>query len=79
MSDNVHSIEARRRLMEERNLMLDRAKAEAHRLRAEAINEFFAGADAFVRDAAHRAARAANRLAARLRQHAKQRAAANPW
>jgi hypothetical protein len=76
MSTNVHSIEAQRRLMEERNLLRDHAKADAQRLRDEAIDGFIAGADVFVRDAAQRAARAANRLAARLHQHARQRAAA---
>ncbi len=71
--DHVHSLDARR-LLDEPDELYERAKAEALRLRHEAIADFVAGADARVRDAARRAARAANRFAARLRQHAKQRA-----
>ena len=74
MNDNVYPIDERRRLIEERVAIYDRAKAEAGRLRNEAFTELVIGANAFVRDAADRAAGAANRLAARLRQHGKRRA-----
>lgn len=67
------------RRIEDFNAMHDRLKADATRLRDEAIADFVSGADAALRDAARRAVRAANRLAARLRQHAKQRAAAIGW
>jgi hypothetical protein len=73
---NVHSIEAQRRRIEERIQMTERAKVEAHRLRAAAVTDFVVNADGLIRDAAHRAARAAHRLAARLHQHGKQRGVA---
>jgi hypothetical protein len=72
---NVHSIEAQRRRIAERIQMTERAKVEAHRLRAEAFTALVVGADGLIRGAALRAARATNRLAARLRQHGKQRVA----
>ena len=56
------------------HLMHDRLRADATRLRNEEMARLAQCGSAFVRDAAQRAARAANRLAARLRQHAKQRA-----
>lgn len=68
-----------KRRIEDFNAMHDRLKADATRLRDEAIADFVSGADAALRDAARRAVRAANRMAARLRQHAKQRAAAIGW
>ena len=71
MNDNVFPLDAHRR---SRNAIRDQLKADASRLRNEAFAEVLVGAHGFVRDAAHRAARAANRLAARLRQHARQRA-----
>jgi hypothetical protein len=74
MNDNIRSLAEMRRRIEEQNALRDRAKIEAHRMRAEALSDFVVNADALVRDAAHRTARAASRLAARLRQHAKQRA-----
>jgi hypothetical protein len=73
MNDNLHDIDDRRRLIAERNAAYDRAMADARRLRQEAYDQFVLDAGAFVRDASQRAARAAHRLAARLRQHAKQR------
>lgn len=54
----------------------ERLKTDATRLRDEAIADFISGADVALRAAARRGVRAANRLAARLRQHARQRAAA---
>ena len=72
--DPIDSIHDRRRQLEERAALYDRARAEASRLRDEAFADFFSGADAIVRDTTRRASRAANRLAARLRQHAKRRA-----
>jgi len=74
MNDNVHSVAERRRLIDEGLALHDRLKADAGRLRNEAIDEFVFGTHALVRDAAQQATRAANRFAARLRQHAKQRA-----
>lgn len=59
----------------DRDRLRDAALAEVHALRRAAIADFWRGADALVADAADHALRAANRLAARLRQHAKQRAA----
>ena len=59
----------------ERDRMRDAALDEAHALRRAAITEFWRGADALVGDAVDLGRRAANRLAARLRQHAKQRGA----
>ena len=73
---NVYSLEARRRALDERNRLHDQALERAQRLRIEAMDEFIREASAWVGDAASRARRAANRLAARLRQHAKQRAGA---
>ena len=60
----------------ERERLRDQAIARAHQLRAEAISEFWHGADGWFGDAIGQARRSADRLAARLRQHAKQRAAA---
>jgi len=54
----------------------DRAIERAHVLRDEAIAELWGGAGALWGDAVDQARRAADRLAARLRQHARQRAAA---
>lgn len=72
--DLFHSTDDSRHLIEQRAALYERAKAEASRLRAQAVADLFSGTDVFVRDAARRALRASNRLAARLRQHAKQRA-----
>lgn len=58
----------------ERDRLRDAALAEVHALRRAAISDLWRGTDALVADAADRALRAANRLAARLRQHARQRA-----
>ena len=54
----------------------DQAMERAHALRAEAIIDFWDGAGALWGDAVDRTRRAADRLAARLHQHAKRRAAA---
>ena len=75
MDTNVYSLDAQRRRVEAFNVLRDRLKADASRLRQEAFAEFVVGADGLIRNAAHRAVRAANRLAARLHQHDKQRAA----
>jgi hypothetical protein len=74
MNNTMDRSDERRRLNEARSALYDRARADASRLRDEAFTELVVGADAFVRDAAQRAVRAANRLAARLRQHGKRRA-----
>jgi hypothetical protein len=76
MNDDLHRIDQRDRRIEDFAAMHDRLKADAARLRNEAIADYMSGADAAVRDAARRVVRSANRLAARLRQHARQRAAA---
>lgn len=55
----------------------DEARERAHALRAQAIAEFWDGAGALWGGALDQTRRAADRLAARLRQHAKQRAAAS--
>jgi hypothetical protein len=60
----------------ERDRMRDAAYDAALALRSAAIAEFWHGADALMSDAVDHGRRAANRLAARLRQHAKQRRSA---
>jgi hypothetical protein len=61
----------------ERDRMRDAAVDVAHALRSAAIAEFWHGADALVLDAVDHGRRAADRLAARLRQHARQRNASH--
>ena len=61
----------------ERDRMRDAAYDAAHALRNAAIAEFWHGADALVLDAVDHGRRAADRLAARLRQHARQRNASH--
>lgn len=53
----------------------DAARREAERLRHEAIDDFWRGADALVATAATRALRGAQRLAHRLQRHARLRGA----
>jgi hypothetical protein len=60
----------------ERDRVRDAAYDAAPALRSAAIAGFWHGADALMSDAVDHARRAADRLAARLRQHAKQRRAA---
>jgi len=55
----------------------DEASERARTLRAEAIAELWDGAGALWGDAVDQTRRAADRLAARLHQHAKRRAAVN--
>ncbi|HET9204748.1 MAG TPA: hypothetical protein VFO28_00830 [Burkholderiaceae bacterium] len=74
MNHHIHRIDDGRHPIEPRDDLRDQVKADASRLRNEAFADFVIGADALIRDAAQRTARAANRLAARLHQHAKQRA-----
>jgi len=62
----------------ERDRLRQQAMARAHALRAEAINEFWRGTDAWFGAAADHTRRAATRLAARLHQHIKRRAAGAP-
>ena len=57
----------------ERDRVRDAAYDAARALRSAAIAEFWHGADALMVDAVDHGRRAADRLAARLRQHAKQR------
>lgn len=64
--------------MTERDRLRRQAIEQAHELRAEAIAELWRGTDAWLGEAVDHARRAAERLAARLRQHAKRRAAAAP-
>ncbi|MEQ1804069.1 MAG: hypothetical protein ABL900_01725 [Burkholderiaceae bacterium] len=52
----------------EMNRLRDKAYAEARRLRAQAIDDFWRGADHLMRSAVQRAERAARRLAARMRR-----------
>ena len=59
----------------ERDALRDQAIERAHALRAEAIADFWRGSGAWIVDAIDHTRRAADRLAARLRQHAKRRAA----
>ena len=73
----IHNLEAQRRLLAERNRLRDRAMLEARALRDQALDELFRDAGAWLGHAVDRTRRAADRLAARLRQHAKQRAAAS--
>ena len=72
----VHSLDAQRRALDAQNRLRDRALEEAHALRAEAIDEFFRSTGAWLGHTLSLTQRAADRLAARLRQHAKRRAAA---
>lgn len=60
----------------ERDHLRDEAIARAGELRAQAIAGFWRDADAWISDAVVQSRRSANRLAARLRQHARRRAAA---
>jgi hypothetical protein len=53
----------------EMNRLRDQAYVEAHLLRAQAIQDFWRGADHLLLSAALSAERAARRLAARLRRH----------
>lgn len=53
----------------EMNELRDRAYAEARTLRAQAIRDFWRGADGLLQSATQRAERAARRLAARLKRH----------
>jgi len=78
MDHNVYPLDTRIRRIEGHERIRDQLKADASQLRNDAFTEFVIGADAFIRHAASHAARAANRFAARLRQHARQRAAAQP-
>jgi hypothetical protein len=57
-----------------RERLRGQAIAQAHALRREAIAELWGGAGALWGDAVDHTRRAADRLAARLRQHAKRRA-----
>ena len=59
----------------ERDALREQAHADAPRLRSEAIAEFWRGTDAWIADTFDHTRRAADRLAGRLRQHARQRAA----
>jgi hypothetical protein len=61
----------------ERDRVRDAAVDVAHALRSAAIAEFWHGADGLVLDAVDHGRRAADRLAARLRQHARQRRASH--
>lgn len=54
------------------------ARARAERLRDEAIDDFWRGADAVLRRGVGRSQRAATRLLQRLRHHAALRSAATP-
>ena len=74
---DVYSLQEQRQLIEARNRLRDRARDRADELRAQALASFWVTADGWIRDTAHGAQRAANRLAARLRQHAKQREGAS--
>jgi hypothetical protein len=56
----------------ERERLLRAAIERANELRDESIHEFWRAAEHRLADAADQAGRAARRLAARLRQHAKQ-------
>lgn len=62
----------------ERDALRARAMANAQALRAEAIGEFWRGTDAWIAQTFDHTRRTADRLAARLRQHAKRRAARSP-
>ena len=57
----------------ERDRLRDAAIDRAHALRSAAVADFWRGADALMADAVDHGRRAADRLAARLRQHAKRR------
>ena len=70
---DVYSLQAQRHLIEARNRLRDHARERADELRAQAIAGFWVDVDGWIRDAAQRAQRAADRFAARLRRHAKQR------
>jgi F0F1-type ATP synthase membrane subunit b/b' len=59
-----------------RDRLRDQAIEQAHALRTQAIAEFWRGTDVWLSQAVSSTRRAADRLAARLRQHAKQRARA---
>jgi hypothetical protein len=61
---------------DERDRVRDQAITQAGALRAQAIADFWRDADAWIIDTVAYSRRSADRLAARLRQHAKQRAAA---
>jgi hypothetical protein len=61
----------------DRDRVHDAAIDTAHALRRAAISEFWRGADALVDEAVDQGRRAADRFAARLRQHAKQRHASS--
>jgi hypothetical protein len=74
---DVYSLHEQRQRIEAHNRLRERARERAEELRTQAIASFWVDADAWIRDAAHRAQRAADRLGARLRQHAKRRSAAS--
>jgi hypothetical protein len=58
----------------ERDLVRDQAMEQALALRTQAIADFWRDADALLADVVNQGRRSADRLAARLRQHAKHRA-----
>ena len=58
----------------ERDRLRSQAREQALALRQQAIDEFWRGTDAWLSGVVTRGRRSADRLAARLRQHAKQRA-----
>jgi hypothetical protein len=64
------------RTQAERDRLRDDALERAHELRSEAIADFWRGTDQWMAEAVDQTRRAADRLAARLRQHAKQRGSA---
>jgi hypothetical protein len=74
----VHSLDAHRLALDERNRLRDRAMVEADALRSQAMSEFFCDAGAWLGHRVDHTLRAANRFAARLHQHAKRRAASRP-
>jgi hypothetical protein len=74
---DVYSLHEQHQRIEAQNRLREHARDRAEELRTQAIASFWVDADAWIRDAAHRAQRAADRLGARLRQHAKRRGAAS--
>ena len=74
---NVYRLDAQRRALAERNMLRDRALEQAHALRSAAMDDFFRSAGAWLGQAVDQTRRSTDRLAARLRQHAKLRAAAS--
>jgi len=73
--NTLPSLQADRALQDERNRLRERALEQANALRDEALSAFWRGTASWLGETVTGTRRSADRLAARLRQHAKLRGA----